>query len=197
MEYLSFYKETTIKLLACEEFRETHQSGMYLISNYGRVYSIAANKLLVAGLGGDSPYYNVSLHGKTYTIHRLVLQAFNQDDYFDYAVADHIDGNQLNNHLSNLQWLTNSQNQLKANRVAKVDYKAIGIKVGNTMQKLSSSEVLEIQRIMDKLPPDNLACLPYRQERATLGKSLTIKYGISISVVNRIAARAGRYNDTI
>lgn len=50
------------------------------------------------------------VNSKTFKVHRLVGLAFipNPDNL---PFIDHIDGNTLNNHVSNLRWVTNRQNQ--------------------------------------------------------------------------------------
>lgn len=196
---LTYTVNTGIKLLPNESFMETIQSTQYLVSNYGRVFSIQSNRLLQPGLGGKSPYYNLSLHGKTYNIHRLVKQAFHQDSYFDGAVVDHIDGNPLNNILSNLEWVTTQENAKRAyalglyTKLSPEKKRESNKKVGDKKQKLTSDEIYEIQEILDEYPPNNNASMIFKQLRYTLVKELSDKYNVSISVINRIAGRVGRY----
>lgn len=65
-------------------------------------------------------YYQFVSDTKTYKVHRLVCMAFhpiegkdNYDDYIDYQV-NHKDGNTLNNHKDNLEWVTSKQNMQHA-----------------------------------------------------------------------------------
>lgn len=53
--------------------------------------------------------------GKKYLVHRLLAQAFipNPDGR---PQVNHIDGNKANNSLANLEWVTQSENQLHAYR---------------------------------------------------------------------------------
>lgn len=88
----------------------------YKISENGDVFRVKNNKRVKATINKQG-YYRLKLYKngicKTFQIHRLValtyleiLEGKNQ--------VNHIDGNKLNNHISNLEWCNNSQNQLHA-----------------------------------------------------------------------------------
>ena len=63
-------------------------------------------------------YMRVTLYpsGKTYSIHKLVLSTFNPTNNGELQV-NHLDGNKLNNNLSNLEWVTISEQSLHRERV--------------------------------------------------------------------------------
>lgn len=90
-------------------------NGNYFISNYGKVISLYNNepKQLQPFLCGnaDTKYYYVSICGKDYRINRLVAKAFipNPDNK---PIVHHKDHNKLNNHWTNLEWATASENAL-------------------------------------------------------------------------------------
>ena len=60
----------------------------------------------------DRGYYNCMLNNKKYRKHRIIaLQFIQNDDPINKNQVDHIDHNKLNNDISNLRWVNNSENQ--------------------------------------------------------------------------------------
>lgn len=92
-----------------EEWRVAVGYDDYEISTHGRVRRIGRG-ILVAHISGRTPYPRVELKGKNVMIHRLVAETFipNPDSK---PCVDHIDGNAINNHISNLRWASWSENQ--------------------------------------------------------------------------------------
>jgi hypothetical protein len=97
--------------------------GCYQVSNLARGKSLArrngkrvvVEKILRTFLTESRKYISVSLslNGKLklFSVHQLVAMAFlNHKPNGNTLVVDHIDGDKLNNNLSNLRVITHSQN---------------------------------------------------------------------------------------
>lgn len=96
-----------------EEWRDIKgYEGLYKISNTGKVFSCISNRLMKPVFSG-SGYKQVGLSkdmkvtGKM--VHRLVAEAFIPNPE-NKRTVNHIDGNKLNNDVSNLEWNTYSEN---------------------------------------------------------------------------------------
>jgi len=86
--------------------------GRYEVSNYGIVRSLLNNRVhYLKSFISRHGYYNVQLckNGKMYhhKNHRLAAQSFIG---YDERQVNHIDGDKLNNHISNLEYVTNREN---------------------------------------------------------------------------------------
>lgn len=88
---------------------------LYKISDYGDVYSVRLNKLMLPSLDGKG-YYSIVLNKdkkkKKKLIHILVFTTFNNCDTQKDKVVDHIDRKKNNNHVSNLREVTRRENAL-------------------------------------------------------------------------------------
>lgn len=98
----------------------------YAISNLGNVKNKKTNKLLKIRI--DKEYNRVRLYNsygaKNHSVHRLVGEHFLLNP-FNKPEINHKDGNKLNNHLSNLEWNTKSENQTHRRKILKQGVKPI------------------------------------------------------------------------
>lgn len=97
-----------------EEFRSIKDFEMYAVDRNGQVLNIKTNKILKAMTSTSGyAYYHLKKDGTKYTkyAHRLVGEAFleNPDNL---PQIDHIDGNKMNNNVSNLRWVSVSENRM-------------------------------------------------------------------------------------
>lgn len=104
----------------------------YQVSNFGRVKSLKRKEhILKPSIVNSYKKVSLSKNGTIYNflVHRLVYQTFYQEDISNYVI-DHIDNNPLNNHLDNLQKITNKENILKELRKGQTVKKVIAFKDG-------------------------------------------------------------------
>lgn len=106
--------------------------GKYAITEDGRVFSYprqgsSTHGLWKAACIDRNGYKTIGLMGKSYYIARLVAKTFIPNPE-NKAQVNHIDGDTLNNNVSNLEWNTPSENILHAYRtgLAKVNKTMLG-----------------------------------------------------------------------
>lgn len=110
----------------CEEWRDVPNFEGYQVSSLGRVRGIdrlcgnrpgVTKGKILKPFRNKRGYLEVNLYNNSKStakiIHRLVAKAFISND-FNKPQVNHIDGNKLNNEVSNLEWMSNSENQLHA-----------------------------------------------------------------------------------
>ncbi len=89
-------------------------SDRYLIDEYGQIYSIQYKRILSPWLHATGYLYLQIRHNGKRTpipIHRLVAFSFiGSPNSIEQNNINHKDGNKFNNHYSNLEWCTKSEN---------------------------------------------------------------------------------------
>jgi hypothetical protein len=87
----------------------------YKISKDGRIYSKKYKIIMKTHKNGSSEVVGLCTNGtcKSMFVHRLVALAYIPNPQ-NYPVVNHIDGNQYNNIVENLEWCTHSYNTLHA-----------------------------------------------------------------------------------
>lgn len=85
----------------------------YTVTEDGLVYNQKSSKYISMLPNKNVQYLQVSLwknnQGKNFYVHRLVAEAHIPNPY-KLPSVNHKDGNRLNNHVSNLEWVTSSEN---------------------------------------------------------------------------------------
>lgn len=89
-------------------------NGRYQVTSWGRVYSVDKQRF-IRQEETEKSYLRVDLvdeNGKRkhHKVHRLVAKAFIQNPDNKEQV-NHIDGNKHNNSITNLEWVTGSENK--------------------------------------------------------------------------------------
>lgn len=109
--------------LDCEEFVDVlDYEGEYQVSNFGRVRSVK-NYNMILSVGVNTHGYNyVTLSKnnkvKTFTVHKLVMEAF-VSRRPSGLVVNHKDGVKTNNRIENLEWVTVRENVIHSRKVLK------------------------------------------------------------------------------
>jgi hypothetical protein len=111
-------EEVVVDTWEDEERRPVVGFDMYEVSDHGRVRSFYSGRILSLQPHKDG-YLQVALSrdGKSYhrLVHRLVAMAFS--DCTDYSLeVNHVDGDKTYNDISNLDWVTPSENVIHAYR---------------------------------------------------------------------------------
>ena len=120
----------------------------YACTEFGEVMKLSSGKVISQFLVGVPPYYSVNftINGKSkqQRVHRVVAMAWlDNDDPRNKTQVNHIDGDKYNNHISNLEWVTPSQNQQHA---LKTGLKGRGEDVYNSL--LTEPQVHEICKLL-------------------------------------------------
>lgn len=79
----------------------------------------------MAGYSNERGYYVVKTHGKEYRCHQIVLALNGIIPNQWQSEVDHIDRNPSNNSLSNLRWVSGSQNCKNRKTTGKVPFKHV------------------------------------------------------------------------
>ncbi|TQR26853.1 endonuclease [Lysinibacillus sphaericus] len=94
------------------EVWKTIEGHNYEISNHGRVRNKTTKKIRKLELH-DGKYLRIKLNKRNYRVHRLVGLYFISNPE-DKPEINHKDGNTLNNHIDNLEWVTAKENTMHA-----------------------------------------------------------------------------------
>ena len=140
--------------------------GRYSVDEDGNVFSHISGIRLKPCLMSEG-YHYVRLAGKNRLIHRLVTEAF-LPDFLDKPQVNHIDGDKLNNRISNLEMATAKENTLHSFK-ARLQVSLKGEKHGSA--KLSNEDVITIKSLLLK---------------GETGSSIAKKFGVGHNAISDI-----------
>lgn len=146
-----------------EIWKETHLSPYYLVSNMGRVKSIERDVHVFNGKAHSTRhkkehfltprdyhgYYRVgfnTLDGKLVTplVHQLVMFAFKGIKKYPEWEIDHINGDSHDNRLENLEYVTSSENSIRALKLGLQTPE--GMSRANWLRKITPEQVIEMKQ---------------------------------------------------
>lgn len=108
--------------MSLELYKDIEGYEDYQITSWGRVFNKRTGNYLYQEVHAKG-YLRVDLYNdngrKHFKIHRLVAKAFVPNPY-NKPHVNHIDGNNHNNSITNLEWVTNSENADKAHELKKL-----------------------------------------------------------------------------
>ena len=166
--------------------------GLYEITEFGDVF--AMERIVISGKNNkcirkyekkEKPqrldkygYKRVSLckegKVKTISVHRLVALNFVEGN--QNLTVNHKDGDKLNNHFSNLEFISRSENVKHAYRIGLSNPPKNKVGTENKFSKLNEFQVLEIRK-------SNIS-----------SRKLSVKYGVHHSVIQGIKNRTRYFN---
>ena len=163
-------------------------SGIYEVSNYGRIKSLGNSKTkkekILKTFVNLNGYKVIDLKINcvrfSCQVHRLIMSSFFPDKWFDGAVCNHKDECRINNNLDNLEWLSIGDNNSYGNRLKRCSdtQKKRSTLLKIQQAKISSIPVIELDSFgntisnynslndfIKQLDLDNTCCI-YIQKKA-------------------------------
>lgn len=127
-------------------FKQLKEDSRFEISPSGIIRNVKT-KYIKSQYVSDTGYYMITISknnkSKPYRVHRLLANNFIENPK-KLKEVNHIDGNKLNNDLSNLEWVSRSGNMQHAFSTGLINN--TGVK--NGMAKLNESKVREIRELL-------------------------------------------------
>lgn len=160
--WVGIYRVSSLgRVMRCEKYRLGRAGKMRYLKDKILKASVSNSGYPRVGLCSDSKY-------DYYHVHRLVLWAF-VGPPAKGLIARHLDGNKLNNHLTNLAWGTYKEN--------------------SNDQLLHGTRVVGESTIGSKLTETNVKAIRLLVAKGMWQRLVADKFGITQSSVSRIVSR--------
>lgn len=92
-----------------------------LISDFG--YIVSSRGYITKGFESSEGYKHIKFMGKDFRVNRLMIMAFDSDNYSEDLVVDHINGEKGDNTLSNLRIISQRDNIIYSTGIPVIGYK--------------------------------------------------------------------------
>ena len=130
----------------------------YAINEQGDVKSLRYDRMLKPSANDNTYLYVNLIHNKrkkTTAIHRLVIEHFGETAPCPSSIVDHKDQDKQNNHINNLEWVSVSENTVRAygNQDKKVHVKELreaGLTITQIAKAINMSTSFVGQAIHDQ-----------------------------------------------
>lgn len=148
-----YYNE--IKIFDNEIWKEiplqlTNNIKGYFISSYARFKNTKGH--IIVDYKYSSGYKRLRIGNNKYLLHRLVAITF-ISNLENKEQVNHIDGNKLNNNLENLEWVTNTENQIHKVKIGLykgekgvIQYDSFMNKINEFKSIITASKILNIHK---------------------------------------------------
>ena len=184
-----------------------NERGIYSISPEGKVYCETKHKTPLTSVGrkfsgnfkvtlkakremktqiNNRGYISVCFNRTTYMVHRLVAEGFCLNPE-NKRFVNHLDGNKLNNHFSNLEWCTIAENNAHARRTG-LHVQAVGHKL-NYQSDATKAKALSNLQDNTILTDDQVLFAKRNVQYRTKGSEFTVtamakKFGVSVTALS-------------
>ncbi len=147
--------QTNLRSLDDEEWKKIDfLDNRYAISSYGRVRSYCKD---VNGIPMKPVEFNgflsisirIAAKSKKFMIHKLVAYCFLPKKNDDQSVVTHLDWNPLNNHYSNLQWLTKKESITRMFKYLSLKSQKRPKKIQIVNAKINEDDVRKLKKMLE------------------------------------------------